>query len=172
MADIEEERKQLGQLIKELLVVMGDIEGVEKCIAAIRKEAVELYKEIDAKLNRKENKMGMPAFLLNGLFALGFRLLKEHIASDDDTSAVEEALVNAKSSDEVKVIVKKELLDTIDDQLLTDTDIPESVIDGLATANSKDEIVEVLNTAEGQRTFIDAMGSLLRSIHNLIFRRK
>ncbi len=116
--------------------------------------------------------MGMPAFLLNGLFALGFRLLKEHIASDDDTSAVEEALVNAKSSDEVKVIVKKELLDTIDDQLLTDTDIPESVIDGLATANNKEEIVEVLNTAEGQRTFIDAMGALLRSIHNLIFGRK
>ena len=116
--------------------------------------------------------MAMPAFLLNGLFALGFRLLKEHIASDDDTSAVEEALVNAKGPDEVKVIVKKELLDTIDDQLLTDTDIPESVVDGLATANSKEEIVEVLNTAEGQRTWIDAMGSLVRCIHNLIFGRK
>lgn len=51
MADIEEERKQLGQLIKELLVVMGDIEGVEKCIAVIKKKAVQAYKEIDAKLN-------------------------------------------------------------------------------------------------------------------------
>jgi len=30
---------------------MGNIEDIEKCIAAIRKEAVELYKEIDTKLN-------------------------------------------------------------------------------------------------------------------------
>jgi len=114
----------------------------------------------------------LPAFLLNGLYALGFRLLNEHIASDDDTSVVEDAIVKAKSSDEVKAIVKKELLQTFDDQILTDTDIPESVVDGLAKANSKDEIVEVLNTAQGQKTFIDTMGTLLSSIVNLIFPRK
>lgn len=116
--------------------------------------------------------MGMPAFLLNGLVALGFRLLKEHIASDDDTSAVEDAIVKAKSRDEVKVIVKKELLETIDDQFLTDTDVPESVVDGLANANSKEEIVKVLDTEAGQKTFIDAMGTLLGNIISLIFGKK
>jgi len=99
----------------------------------------------------------LPAFLLNGLYALGFRLLNEHIASDDDTSEVEDAIVNAKSPDEVKAVVKKELLQTFDDQILTDTDIPESV--------------EVLNTAQGQKTFIDTMGTLLKSIVNLIFKK-
>lgn len=113
----------------------------------------------------------LPAFLLNGLYALGFRLLNEHIASDDDTSVVEAAIVNAKSPDEVKAVVKKELLQTFDEQILTDTDIPESVVDGLANANSKDEIVEVLNTAQGQKTFIDTMGTLLKSIVNLIFKK-
>jgi len=51
---------------------------------------------------RKEYIMSMPAFLLNGLVALGFRLLREHIESDDDTTAVEEALVRAKSPEEVR----------------------------------------------------------------------
>lgn len=116
--------------------------------------------------------MGMPVFLLNGLVALGFRLLKEHIASDDDTSEVEDALVQAKNPEEVKAIVKKELLETIDDQFMTDTDIPESVIDGLATANTTEEIVEVLDTEAGTKTFIDAMSTLLGSIGSLIFRRR
>ena len=116
--------------------------------------------------------MGMPAFLLNGLVALGFRLLNEHIASDDDTSAVEDAIVQAKSRDEVKVIVKRELLETIDDQFMTDTDIPESVVDGPANANTKDEIVKVLDTEAGQKTFIDTMGTLLGSIVNLIFGKR
>jgi len=114
----------------------------------------------------------LPAFLLNGLVALGFRLLNEHIASDDDTSEVEAAIVNAKSSDEVKAIVKTELLQTLDDQFMTDTDIPESVVSGLANANSKEEIVEVLNTAEGQKTFINTLGTLLSGIGKLIFGRK
>lgn len=48
---VEELRTQLGELNRRLLVQMGNIEDVEKCIAAIRKEAVELYLEIDAKLN-------------------------------------------------------------------------------------------------------------------------
>ena len=114
----------------------------------------------------------LPAFLLNGLVALGFRLLNEHIASDDDTSVVEAAIVNAKSSTEVKAIVKTELLQTLDDQFMTDTDIPESVVTGLANANSKDEIVEVLNTAQGQKTFIDTLGTLLSGIGNLIFGKR
>jgi len=109
---------------------------------------------------------------LNGLVALGFRLLNEHIASDDDTSEIETALVNAKSGTEVKAIVKKELLQTLDDQFMTDTDIPESVVDGLANANSKEQIVTVLNTAEGQKSFIDTMGTLLNSVMGLIFGRK
>lgn len=120
----------------------------------------------------RSKEMGMPVFLLNGLVALGFRLLREHIASDDDTSAVEEAIVKAKSPAEVKVIIKKELIETIDDQFMTDTDIPESVVDGLANATSKEEVVEVLDTEAGQKTFIDSMGTLLGSIFNLIFGKK
>lgn len=114
----------------------------------------------------------LPAFLLNGLVALGFRLLKEHIDSDDDTSVVENAIVNAKTPTEVKVIVKRELIETLDDQFMTDTDIPESVVDGLANANSKQEIVEVLNTAQGQKSFIDTLGTLLSGIGNLIFGKR
>ena len=114
----------------------------------------------------------LPAFLLNGLVALGFRLLNEQIASDDDTSVVENAIINAHSRDEVKAIVKKELLDIIDDQFLTDTDIPEDVCEGLSNATSSDEIVSVLNTAEGQKTFISSMWTLVNSIGGLIFGRK
>jgi len=114
----------------------------------------------------------LPVFLLNGLMALGLRLLNEHIASDDDTSVVENAIVNAKSSTEVKTIVKKELIEALDDQFMTDTDIPESVVKGLATATSKDEIVEVLNTAQGQKSFIDCLGTLLRNIGSLIFGKR
>ncbi len=53
---VEELRQQLNELNRQLLVQMGNIEDMEKCIAAIRKEAVELYKEIDAKLNGDEDK--------------------------------------------------------------------------------------------------------------------
>lgn len=116
--------------------------------------------------------MALPTFLLNGLVALGFRLVREHIASDDDTSTVEAELVNARNSGEVKTIVKKELLEIIDEQFLTDTDIPEDVVDGLAKAGSKEEIVKVLDTAEGQKSFIDSMGSILGSIMNLIFGKR
>lgn len=114
----------------------------------------------------------LPAFLLNGLVALGFRLLNEHIASDDDTTEVENAIVNATDRDQVKAIVKKEMLQVIDDQFMTDTDIPEDVTDGLANAHSKEEIVEVLNTAQGQKSFIDTMWSLVNSIGGLIFGKK
>jgi len=55
---------------------------------------------------------------------------------------------------------------------MTDTDVPESVADGLAKANSKEQIVQVLNTEAGQKTFIDTMGSLLSCIVNLIFGKK
>lgn len=55
MSDIEEKRKRLGELNQRLVVVMGNIEEMEKCITAIRTEAVELYKEIDAKLNGDES---------------------------------------------------------------------------------------------------------------------
>jgi len=51
MADVEELRRQLNELNRRTLVLMGNIEDMEKCIAAIRKEATELYLEIDKKLN-------------------------------------------------------------------------------------------------------------------------
>ena len=51
MADVEELRRQLNELNRRMLVLMGDIEDMEKCMAVMRKEAVKLYKEIDAKLN-------------------------------------------------------------------------------------------------------------------------
>ena len=51
MADIEELRKKLNELNQRLLVQMGNIEDMEKCIADTRKEATELYMEIDTKLN-------------------------------------------------------------------------------------------------------------------------
>lgn len=54
MAKIEEIRSQFGELNRRLLVVMGNLEDMEKCIAAIRKEASELYMEIDKKLNGDE----------------------------------------------------------------------------------------------------------------------
>ena len=114
----------------------------------------------------------LPAFLLNGLVALGFRLLKEHIASDDDTSAVEEAIVKAKSPDDVKVIVKKELLEVLDDQFLTDTDIPVSVVNGLANANNKEEIIKVLDSPDGQKSVIDSMYTFVKGITNLIFGKR
>lgn len=51
MADIENERRRLNQLNGELTILMGDIEKMEERIRAIRKEGIELYKEIDKKLN-------------------------------------------------------------------------------------------------------------------------
>jgi len=55
MADIKDCRKRLGELERRLLVLMGNIEDMGKCITAVRTEAVELYKEIDAKLNGDES---------------------------------------------------------------------------------------------------------------------
>lgn len=55
MADVEEQRSRLNELNWRLLVLMGSIEDMEKCIAAIRKEAIETYKQIDAKLNGESN---------------------------------------------------------------------------------------------------------------------
>lgn len=51
MADLENLRRQLNELNRQMLLLMGDIEDMEKCIAAIRKEATNVYKEIDKKLN-------------------------------------------------------------------------------------------------------------------------
>lgn len=116
--------------------------------------------------------MFLPSFLLNGLVALGFRLLKEHVLSGMDSSEVEKEIIEAGSRDEVKAIVKKELLTIIDDQFLTDTDIPEEVTDGLANATSRDEIIAVLDTAEGQKSFIDSLGTLLGNVASLIFGKK
>jgi len=50
----EEKRKRLGEICQELLVIMGDIEDMAKCLEAKRKEASELYMEIDKKLNGDE----------------------------------------------------------------------------------------------------------------------
>lgn len=51
MADIEEERKRLTEILRESLLVMGDIEKMQELLDGLRKEAVGLYKEIDKKLN-------------------------------------------------------------------------------------------------------------------------
>ena len=48
---VEELRSDLNELNRQLLVQMGSIEDVEKCIVTIRKEATEIYMEIDKKLN-------------------------------------------------------------------------------------------------------------------------
>jgi len=47
----EGECEKLNKLARRLIVLMGDIEDMEKCIEIIRKEATELYKTIDTKLN-------------------------------------------------------------------------------------------------------------------------
>lgn len=51
MAELEEERKKLRDILRESLILMADIEKMEECIADLRKRAVEVYKEIDVKLN-------------------------------------------------------------------------------------------------------------------------
>lgn len=48
---VEELRSHLNELNRRLLVQMGNIEDMEKCIATIRKEATEIYLQIDKKLN-------------------------------------------------------------------------------------------------------------------------
>jgi len=53
MGELEEARKKLGGICQELLILMGDIEDMAKCLEAKRKEATELYMKIDEKLNEK-----------------------------------------------------------------------------------------------------------------------
>lgn len=116
--------------------------------------------------------MGMINLLLQGLVALGFRLLSRHISSDEDSSEVENAIIEAKTPDEIKAIVKKELIETIDREFMTDTEIPEEIVDGLANANSKEDVVDVLETNAGKKSLVDALGSFLGGIVNLVLGKK
>ena len=53
-SDLEEESKQLGDLNRRLFLLMADIEDMGKCLDIIKAEAVEVKKQIDAKI--KETK--------------------------------------------------------------------------------------------------------------------
>lgn len=116
--------------------------------------------------------MGMASLLLQGLMALGMRLLIQHIKSDEDSSKVEKAIIEAKTPAEVQEVIRAELIETIDEQFMTDTEIPKEVVDGLAKANSMEEVVKVLETETGSKSMIDALGSFLGGIINLVFGKK
>ncbi len=46
-----EEREQLGNLVRQLMVLLSDLNDVEKTFSRIREESKELYEKLDAKLD-------------------------------------------------------------------------------------------------------------------------
>ena len=114
----------------------------------------------------------MSALLLRGLYYLAFRLMVMWLVSDEDSTEVEAALVNAKNEDEVKEIAKRVLIKKIDDDFMKETDIPDSIVEGLVKATNTKEVVAVLETETGQKTFIDGLGELVTGILGLIFGKK
>jgi hypothetical protein len=116
--------------------------------------------------------MGMSSLLLKGLYYLAFKLILSWLGSDEDSAKVEEALVNAKNEEEVKLIARRVLIETIDEHFLKETDIPDLVVDGLIRAENTEEIIAVLESETGQKTFFDGLGDLLGGILGLIFGKK
>ncbi len=53
--EFEEERKQLGDLNRRLFLLMADIEDMGKCLDLIKAEAVEVKKQIEAKIKEIQN---------------------------------------------------------------------------------------------------------------------
>lgn len=51
MSNLENERKELNQLCRELLLLDGDIEKLDKKLSRIKERRNKLYLEIDKKLN-------------------------------------------------------------------------------------------------------------------------
>lgn len=116
--------------------------------------------------------MGMHTLLLKGLYYLAFKLITDWLLSDEDSAEVETALVNARNEDEVKVVAKRVLIETIDEHFMLETDIPDSVVDGLVKAQNTSDVVAVLESETGRKTFFDGLGDLLGGILGLIFRKK
>ena len=114
----------------------------------------------------------MSKLLLRGLYYLAFKLMLGWLASEEDSAEVEEALINAKDENEVKAIAKRVLIQKIDDDFMKETDIPDAVVEGLVKAESTSEVVAVLETETGQKTFFDGLGELLGGIFGLIFGKK
>lgn len=116
--------------------------------------------------------MVMQTLLLKGLYYLAFKLITNWLVSDEDSAEVEEALVNAKNEDEVKEVAKRVLIETIDEHFMKETDIPDSVVDGLVKAKNTKDVLTVLESETGQKTFFDGLGDLLGGILSLIFGKK
>lgn len=116
--------------------------------------------------------MSMINLLVQGLVAVGMRILIQHIKSDEDSKDVEKAIIEAKTPEEIQAVVKTELIEAIDREFMTDTEIPKEVVEGLANANSTEEIVNVLETESGKQTVLDGISSFLGGIINFCLRRK
>lgn len=110
----------------------------------------------------------MKTLLIKLLISFGFQLLREHIADDSDTSDIEEKLISADNKEEVLVIAKEEAIEAIDEYLLTDVEVPDEVVDGLANATSTEEVVEVFESEAGQRTLFDVLGEVISGLGKLI----
>lgn len=110
----------------------------------------------------------MKALLMKLLISFGFQLLREHIADDSDTSDIEEKLIGASNKEEVLVIAKEEAIEAIDEYLLADAEVPDEVVDGLASANSTKEVVKVFESEAGQRTLFDVLGAVISGLGGLI----
>ena len=110
----------------------------------------------------------MKTLLMKLLISFGFQLLREHIADDSDTSDIEEKLIKAKTKEEVVVIAKEEAIRVIDESVLTDVEIPNDIVESLATADSTEEVVEVFESEAGQRTLFDVLGAVITGLGGLL----
>lgn len=111
----------------------------------------------------------MKTMLMKLLISFGFQLLREHIADDSDTSDIETKLIEAHTKEEVLVIAKEEAINAIDEHILTEVEIPDEVVDGLANAGSTEEVVAVFESEAGQKTLFDVLGEVIAGLGGLIF---
>lgn len=110
----------------------------------------------------------MQALLMKLLIVFGFKLLQEHIAGETDSNEIEERLINAHTKEEVAVIAKEEAIRAIDDIALTNIEIPDEIVTGLANAGNTDEVVKVLESEAGQRTIFDVLGEAVAAVGGLV----
>jgi hypothetical protein len=110
----------------------------------------------------------MEALLIKLLISFGFQLLRKHIADSSDTSELEERLISAKTKKEVLVIAKTEAIEAIDEHILTEVDVPDEVVDGLARADNTEKVVKVLESATVEQILLDAISGIVSGIRGLL----
>ena len=107
----------------------------------------------------------MTSVFSNILTAVGVKLIYELIKGPESSEEIENKIIAAKSSDEIKEILKEEIARHI-------ADADDEVIEGLVKAENTDDIIAVIEKPEVQKGIIDSLTRFLSGLIGLIFGKK